>query len=105
MVFSGSRRYTVCSCAQSHHPYVIANRLKVLAYNGANMWLCTQRPQDGSFAWPRRDVGSINLRREQIDWIVARVAVAASERTDAAGHYAILKALRCDAMDRTPAAP
>ncbi len=61
--------------AQAHHAYVFANRradrLKVLVYDGAGMWLCTRRLQAGSFAWPREDSGSLNLTREQFDWLVA----------------------------------
>ena len=61
--------------AQAHHAYVFANRrvdrLKVLVYDGAGMWLCTRRLQAGSFAWPRERSGSISLTREQFDWLVA----------------------------------
>ncbi len=61
--------------AQAHHAYVFANRradrLKVLVYDGTGMWLCTRRLQAGSFAWPRQDTGSLQLTREQFDWLVA----------------------------------
>jgi transposase len=63
--------------AQAHHAYVFANRradrLKVLVYDGAGLWLCTRRLQAGSFAWPREasGSGSMNLTREQFDWLVA----------------------------------
>ena len=61
--------------AQAHHAYVFANRradrLKVLVYDGAGMWLCTRRLQSGSFAWPRERTGAIDLTREQFDWLVA----------------------------------
>jgi len=62
--------------AQAHHAYVFANRradrLKVLAYDGAGMWLCTRRLQAGGFAWPRGpDCTSMTLTREQFDWLVA----------------------------------
>jgi transposase len=65
--------------AQAHHAYVFANRradrLKVLVYDGAGMWLCTRRLQAGSFAWPREGpdtaTGSLELTREQFDWLVA----------------------------------
>lgn len=67
--------------AQPHHAYVFANRradrLKVLVYDGAGMWLCTRRLQAGSFDWPREssnagaDSGSVQLSREQLDWLVA----------------------------------
>ncbi len=61
--------------AQAHHAYVFANRradrLEVLAYDGAGMWLCTRRLQAGSFAWPCEELGSLELTREQFDWLVA----------------------------------
>ena len=69
--------------AQAHHAYVFANRradrLKVLVYDGAGMWLCTRRLQAGSFTWPREEAdekpgeepGSMSLTREQFDWLVA----------------------------------
>jgi transposase len=61
--------------AQAHHAYVFANRradrLKVLAYDGAGMWLCTRRLQAGSFAWPGEDTGTLQLTREQFQWLVA----------------------------------
>jgi transposase len=63
--------------AQPHHAYVFANRradrLKVLVYDGTGMWLCTRRLQAGSFAWPREESGSgsVQLSREQFDWLVA----------------------------------
>lgn len=61
--------------AQAHHAYVFANRradrLKVLVYDGAGMWLCTRRLQSGGFAWPREASGTLNLTHEQLDWLVA----------------------------------
>jgi transposase len=61
--------------AQAHHAYVFANRradrLKVLVYDGAGMWLCTRRLQAGAFAWPQGDGGALELTREQFDWLVA----------------------------------
>lgn len=61
--------------AQAHHAYVFANRradrLKVLVYDGAGLWLCTRRLQAGSFDWPRQHAHACNLTREQFDWLVA----------------------------------
>ena len=61
--------------AQAHHAYVFANRradrIKVLVYDGAGLWLCARRLQAGGFAWPRQACGSIELTREQFDWLVA----------------------------------
>ena len=63
------------SGAQAHHAYVFANRradrLKVLVYDGAGMWLCTRRLQEGGFAWPRQDAGTLGLTREEFDWLTA----------------------------------
>ena len=60
---------------QAHHAYVFANaranRLKVLVYDGAGLWLCTRRLQSGSFALPREPhSGALALTREQFDWLV-----------------------------------
>ena len=65
--------------AQAHHAYVFANRradrLKVLVYDGAGLWLCTRRLQEGGFAWPRdASSGTHSLTREQFDWLVAGLA-------------------------------
>ena len=61
--------------AQPHHAYVFANRradrLKVLVYDGAGMWLCTRRLQAGGFAWPGDATGSMTLTSAQSDWLVA----------------------------------
>jgi transposase len=46
-------------------------RLKVLVCDGAGVWLCTRRLQAGSFEWPRQASGSMQLSREQFDWLVA----------------------------------
>lgn len=43
----------------------------MLVYDRAGLWLCTQRLQADSFAWPREDSGAIQLSREQFDWLVA----------------------------------
>ena len=63
--------------AQAHHAYVFANRradrLKILVYDGAGLWLCTRRLQAGSFAWPREDTGSIQLSREQFMHAIADI--------------------------------
>ena len=61
--------------ARAHHAYVFANRradrLKVLVYDGAGLWLCARRLQAGNFTWPRETSGSLELTREQLDWLVA----------------------------------
>ena len=60
---------------QPHHAYVFANRradrLKVLLYDGAGVWLCTRWLQAGSFAWSLEASAKFDLTREQFDWLVA----------------------------------
>ncbi|MDE2324394.1 MAG: IS66 family insertion sequence element accessory protein TnpB [Betaproteobacteria bacterium] len=55
--------------AQPHHAYVFANRratrLKVLVFDGAGMWLCTRRLQQGGFAWPRDEGAAVRLSSQQ----------------------------------------
>ena len=61
--------------AQPHHAYVFANRratrLKVLVFDGAGMWLCTRRLQQGGFAWPQDEGAAVRLSAQQWDWLVA----------------------------------
>lgn len=60
---------------QPHHAYLFANRsatrIKVLVYDGVGIWLCTRRLQSGGFAWPRAGIGTMNVTREEFDWLVA----------------------------------
>lgn len=61
--------------AQPHHAYVFANRratrLKVLVFDGAGIWLCARRLQEGSFAWPQDETATVRLNAQQWDWLVA----------------------------------
>ena len=47
--------------ARIHTAYVFANRgatgLKVLVYDGAGLWLCTRRLQQGRFIWAKGEAG------------------------------------------------
>ena len=61
--------------AQPHHAYVFANRratrLKVLVYDGAGIWLCTRRLQEGRFVWPQDDREALHLSEQQWRWLAA----------------------------------
>lgn len=63
------------SGAQAHHAYIFtnrrANRLKVLVYDGAGLWLCMRRLQTGSFSWPTQTDGSVSINHEQLNWLIA----------------------------------
>ena len=63
--------------ARIHTAYVFANRgatrLKVLVYDGAGLWLCTRRLQQGRFIWPQSEVGAaaVTITQAQWDWLMA----------------------------------
>jgi transposase len=63
--------------ARIHTAYVFANRgatrLKVLVYDGAGLWLCTRRLQQGRFVWPTGDGAdaALTITAAQWDWLIA----------------------------------
>jgi transposase len=63
--------------ARIHSAYVFANRgatrLKVLVYDGAGLWLCTRRLQQGRFIWPKADTAdaALTITPAQWDWLIA----------------------------------
>jgi transposase len=61
--------------AAKHSAYVFANkganRLKILVYDGAGLWLCTRRLQTGRFFWPRCEAGTLHISQEQLDWLTS----------------------------------
>lgn len=63
--------------ARMHCAYVFANRgathIKVLVYDGAGLWLCTRRLQQGRFNWPQDQAAgsALNITQAQWDWFIA----------------------------------
>ena len=63
--------------ARIHTAYVFANRgatrLKVLVYDGAGLWLCNRRLQQGRFIWPNGDAtgAALTITPAQWDWLIA----------------------------------
>ena len=63
--------------ARIHTAYVFANRgatrLKVLVYDGAGLWLCNRRLQQGRFIWPNGDAAdaALTITAAQWDWLIA----------------------------------
>jgi transposase len=61
--------------AVQHSAYIFtnkaANRLKVLVYDGAGIWLCTRRLQSGRFVWPRNETGQLSISEQQLQWLIA----------------------------------
>jgi transposase len=61
--------------AQAHTAYIFANRnasrLKVLIYDGAGLWLCNRRLQQGRFVWPQDESGTLTITTAQWEWLIA----------------------------------
>ena len=63
--------------ARLHCAYVFANRgatrIKVLVYDGAGLWLCTRRLQQGRFNWPQDQASgsALSITQAQWDWFIA----------------------------------
>ena len=64
-----------CGGAAIHSAYIFtnksANRLKVLVYDGAGIWLCTRRLQSGRFVWPKNTSGQVSISAQQLRWLIA----------------------------------
>ena len=70
-----ARVVKVFGAAVPHHAYLFANRranrMKILAHDGIGIWLAARRLHQGSFVWPRPEVGpSLPLRDEQLQALV-----------------------------------
>jgi transposase len=64
----GARIHTACVFANRG-----ATRLKVLVYDGAGLWLCNRRLQQGRFIWPSGDAAdaALTITPSQWDWLIA----------------------------------
>ena len=57
--------------------FVFRNRrgtaIKVLVYDGAGLWLCNRRLQQGRFSWPHGDTAGapLTITPAQWDWLIA----------------------------------
>ena len=49
------------------------NRIKVLLWDGAGVWLCQRRLHQGRFVWERSDTGGMELTSSQWEWLIAGV--------------------------------
>lgn len=49
------------------------NRIKVLLWDGAGVWLCQRRLHQGRFVWPKLGDGCFALRQSQWEWLIAGV--------------------------------
>ena len=49
------------------------SRLKLLAWDGAGVWLCQRRLHQGSFVWPKADDQVFAISQVQWQWLIAGV--------------------------------
>ena len=49
------------------------NRIKVLVWDGADVWLCQRRLHEGSFIWPKATEPCFSVTFEQWQWLIAGV--------------------------------
>ena len=63
--------------AMADGAYVFRNRsgtrIKLLLADATGVWLCTRRLHRGRFVWPRADVSTCVVSRQQFEWLCAGV--------------------------------
>ncbi len=48
----------------------LRNRLKILMWDGSGLWVCAKRLEKGTFAWPKGEQASRNLRPEELQLLI-----------------------------------
>ena len=48
----------------------LCNRLKILFWDGSGLWICAKRLEKGTFAWPKGEGASMNLRPEELSLLL-----------------------------------
>ena len=65
----------------------MGNRIKVLLWDGAGVWLCQRRLHRGRFVWERSDDGGIVLTQAQWEWLIIGVDLRRLSATVCARKY------------------
>jgi transposase len=59
------------------HLYLFANgrrdRMKILFFDGASLWVCARRMERGRLCWPEAEGGKIQLSREEFALLVGGI--------------------------------
>jgi transposase len=71
----------------SGHLFLFTNRTqtrwKVLAWDGSGLWGGAQRPEKGSFRWPRAEgAASVTMRAEQLSMLVSGLDIEQAKQRD-----------------------
>jgi len=73
MIVQQSLGYSPCSGSAFVFCNRAGNRIKVLLWDGAGVWLCQRRLHQGRFVWPRQDESCFEMTCAQWEWLVAGV--------------------------------
>jgi transposase len=46
------------------------NRIKILAWDGSGLWICTKRLEQNRFTWPVSQDGQVSLRGEEFNALI-----------------------------------
>jgi len=71
----------------SGHLFLFTNktrtRLKVLAWDGSGLWVCSKRLEKGRFRWPETDgAASVRMRPEELAMLVNGLDVKQTKQRD-----------------------
>lgn len=62
------------------HLYLFANarrdRMKILFFDGASLWVCARRMERGRLRWPEAEGGKIQLSREEFALLLGGIDLA-----------------------------
>src|ERR1039458_7960928 len=65
---------------QSGHLYLFANarrdRMKILFFDGASLWVCARRMERGRLRWPEAEGGRVQLSREEFALLMGGIDLA-----------------------------
>jgi transposase len=56
------------------------NCLKIFAYDGTGMWVCSKRLESGTFRWPSAGERSVQMNAIELQMLLGGVDIAATQK-------------------------